>query len=563
MEPKKHIEQFEVIEHHVTTGRRPITSSGKMKMQFIKAVNYIPSTEVRRSSETFLTSGPEADRVFRDEAERRYQLTGERDASRDASFGLAATSPLREQPILQSTPERSYSTSGINNYGYDVHEVHTTQGGAQIVNTYGAGDVFETSIRPILNPILNASTSPSSHHATFEMPQSILKNAGDRFHDSDNSLSRKDSYKRMQETQVDNASVYAPSSQATMISRPSKGGQTKFSRVKRDIDCCKSLVSLYNNMAEQFRDTEKTPALLCNLCLILLFLLMLLILLIIFLRAAFSPYSVSSFLMFPPVCQECLRKNPAAATYRDPSRMYVHIKSPSEIDFEMVGNHPLKSNSYTLVDFTTGYVAIADHALTDNHGRHYNCFLMKLDREALPDMDTVLDAVAKTSHEVHQDTGWQEHWQYVVKPIATSEATSKFHSTVKDCLNAKWYQLEHAVYTRDESCSSCYDFCFPDYAIQRRQKYEDDISLNVRRLNCFRHHVPEWVSYSIESDENGGHSNYPRRPFDTQRDEYNEWTSWGGQTSWNSWSPVHVVGRPDNDLINVRDRFNPLDHINN
>lgn len=39
---------------------------------FVAALNYIPSTEVRRSSETFLTSGLEADRIFRDEAERRF-----------------------------------------------------------------------------------------------------------------------------------------------------------------------------------------------------------------------------------------------------------------------------------------------------------------------------------------------------------------------------------------------------------------------------------------------------------------------------------------------------------
>jgi hypothetical protein len=57
--------------------------------------------------------------------------------------------------------------------------------------------------------------------------------------------------------------------------------------------------------------------------------------------------------MYPPACAECIRRNPGAATYRDPSRLYVHLNSPSEIDFEMIGNHPLKSNSYTVADFTT------------------------------------------------------------------------------------------------------------------------------------------------------------------------------------------------------------------
>lgn len=120
---------------------------------------------------------------------------------------IIGASPLRDNPpLLQSTPERSYnnSGSGINNFGYDLHEIHTNQGGTQIVHTYGAGNVFDdglmrdrslnTSIRPgftettILNPILNASASPSSHHATFDLPlqpQSILKNTSGHFHSSE------------------------------------------------------------------------------------------------------------------------------------------------------------------------------------------------------------------------------------------------------------------------------------------------------------------------------------------------------------------------------------------
>ena len=129
----------------------------------------------------------------------------------------------------------------------------------------------------------------------------------------------------------------------------------------------------------------------------------------------------------------------------------------------------------------------------------------------------------------------------------------------------------------DASCTSCYDFCLPDYAVERRQKYEDGVGLTIRRLNCFRHYVgfaiglplmsnrfsiltlvdamiatiimaylrlhacfqvPEWINgYSIESDEDGGHFGYPRRSADTQRDENNNWVDW---------KPISVVGRPDN-----------------
>ncbi len=41
----------------------------------LDALNYIPSTEIRRSSEIFSTSGLDAERTFRDEAERRLDFT--------------------------------------------------------------------------------------------------------------------------------------------------------------------------------------------------------------------------------------------------------------------------------------------------------------------------------------------------------------------------------------------------------------------------------------------------------------------------------------------------------
>jgi hypothetical protein len=81
-----------------------------------------------------------------------------------------------------------------------LNEVHTSHGGAQIVQTYGSGSVMQdrsldASLQPtfaettILNPILNASVSPSSHHATFDLhqPTSILKKSDSsrQFHSSE------------------------------------------------------------------------------------------------------------------------------------------------------------------------------------------------------------------------------------------------------------------------------------------------------------------------------------------------------------------------------------------
>ncbi|KAI6241666.1 BRICHOS domain-containing protein C09F5.1 [Aphelenchoides fujianensis] len=493
MEPRRHVEQFEVIERHVTESRRPISDEA--------ALNYIPhhsSAHIRRNG----------------------------------------MSPLRENPILQSTPERSYSASAINNYGYDVHEVHTSGGGARVVQTHGSGNVWDPSNnssdlmhdrsldisgRPLTDFAYGAGISPalSATQRVSGQPQSILKNA-DRLHSSDeNSLNRKDSYKRMQESHFENASVYGPSSQATIISRSSKGaGKRAFAKAASSgaNDCCSAMGSWCSRVSRDIREAEKTPQLICGLLLILLFLLFLIILLIIFLSAAFSPYSVSSFLMYPPVCEECLKRNPAGVSHRPPSKLFVHVRSPSEIDFEMVGNQPLKSNSYTVVDFSTGYVAIADHALTDTQGRHTACFLMKLDQEALPSMDVVMDAIASTYHEVHSEYGWQEHWQYVVRQIDSHTATSKFHSTIADYA----------------SCTACYDFCFPDYAVQRREKYEDEVT------TC-----PNGSTTASSRTRRAAIGIIPGRPQETQRDYLNNWVNW---------TPVSVVGRPD---IDTRQRLEP------
>lgn len=69
--------------------------------------------------------------------------------------------------------------------------------------------------------------------------------------------------------------------------------------------------------------------------------------------ALFSSFSVREFLLFPPVCDECLKRNPAYSAERPPSKVYVHFSSPAQAHFELVGNPPFKSNSFTAVDFET------------------------------------------------------------------------------------------------------------------------------------------------------------------------------------------------------------------
>lgn len=87
--------------------------------------------------------------------------------------------------------------------------------------------------------------------------------------------------------------------------------------------------------------------------LLLLCLFLLLFILYLIFNSIFAPYSIRSLYMYPPVCDECLKKNPSAVTNRAPSKVYIHYYSPAQARFEMIGNPPLKSNSFTAVDFDT------------------------------------------------------------------------------------------------------------------------------------------------------------------------------------------------------------------
>jgi hypothetical protein len=44
---------------------------------------------------------------------------------------------------------------------------------------------------------------------------------------------------------------------------------------------------------------------------------------------------------------------------------------------------------------------MADHALTNENGQHFTCFLMELDRSALPDMSTLVYALKNTYSDVY------------------------------------------------------------------------------------------------------------------------------------------------------------------
>lgn len=527
---QQQIEQIEIIERTVTESCRPLAAA--------EAFSFQPQSSVRTSTEQFISVG--------DPAERRFQLTSERDAGQDPSLLYSpsgagqSSSFLREPPMHQSTPQTS---SIVNQYGYDLHEVQTNDGGARIMETHGAGHLM------LDRSLADASGSQQQRSPpSADRQRSILKQPGQqqpgvaegsggdtswrKSPSSESSVHRKDSYRRMQEAeqqQQPNLSFYGQSSNATILSKQSKQGGSgwtgrMFSGAGND-----SFTRLKNSAAElsrQLREGQWTPRLVAALLLIGLFLVLLLLLLWFVLSAFFLSRSTYAFWLYPPQCEECQRLS--GSSYRPPSKLYVHLHSPAQAHFELIGNPPFKSNSFTAVDFDTGYVAIADHALTDDRGRHTSCFLMQLDRTALPDMSVLVDALRKTYEEVHAQFGWQEYWQFTVEAVDSSFVSGKFKDRIEDCgEGVQWYLLKQSVYTKDESCSYCFDFCLPDYAVLRRQKYEDDVSLGIRRLNCFRLYVPEWSKYQPQSDSSGGHFGYPKHQSqNTQRDANGNWVNW-------------------------------------
>lgn len=552
MEPRRpqQIEQFEIIERTVTESHRPLTATEVSTFQ--------PQSSLRTSTEQFVTTSNNGGGFEQQpNVDRRFQLTSERDVGHDASLlytPMAAgirqqpqpqsSSFVRELPLHQSTPERQQSITTVNQYGYDLHEVQTNEGGARVLETHGAGHLMmdrssldqQLQRTPPDARLLPPSILKQQQPGTAEADTSWRKSPS-----SESSIQRKDSYKRMQDQAEAAAaaaeeqqrqlqqrdSYYAQSSNATILSKQSKagaagmmdwsrswfgggaragkneaaGGDSSFARLKDSIA----------DLSRQLREGECSPRLVVALLLLALFLLLLLFLLWLLISSLFLHRSIYTFWLYPPVCEDCQRRG-GASGYRRPSTLYVNLYSPAQVHFELVGEQPFKSNSFTAIDFDTGYIAIADHALINVNGRHTSCFLMELDRVALPAMDVLVDALRNTYEEVHAQFGWQEYWQFTVEPVDGTFAHNKFRDPIEDCQNAQWYQLKHTVYTKDESCSYCYDFCLPDYAVLRRQKYEDEVSLGIRRLNCFRLYVPEWSKYQFgSSDAAGGHFAYPKQ----------------------------------------------------
>lgn len=140
-----------------------------------------------------------------------------------------------------------------------------------------------------------------------------------------------------------------------MISKESKN-KWNFGTTPRKVEkknCWQTTKSFFNNLIEEIRDGEFDKKAIFTMFLFLFCLFLLILILYLIFNSLFTSYSVRTLLLYPPVCEECLKRNPAAGTYRAPSKLYLHFASPAQAHFEIVGNPPLKSNSFTAVDFDT------------------------------------------------------------------------------------------------------------------------------------------------------------------------------------------------------------------
>ncbi|VDM42681.1 unnamed protein product [Toxocara canis] len=491
--PTRTIEEQEIIEHYVTESRRtvPYSSREGLDRELITETTErryeerIPYPGYRRTSESFLQQSSSAG--AESEAERRYYGTGERDYSRDASFlqtsGMSTSSQQPPPHISSTNATMNRSAGNIDSYGYDVHEVHTSEGGARIVQTHGSGLIqgegsaieqrdrslseqrtfpdrsmeqrttlieertledrrpgitsalksgskevgFLGSVRSTASGIQSrADTRPSVY--TVPTPptaksESLRHVVADTYvfqtgtyqtcvSTYQTSLSRKDSYKRMQQGQLDESlDIYVvgfesflrlflrPRSDASLMTGT---GRSRSQASQPSASYWETITLFFRKLLSRVENTRCTPRLLCLLLLFLILLLLFFILLGVILNAIFGAYSVRKMVLFPPICEECRQRSPNGVFEQVPSTLYVHYNSPSQAHFELIGNAPFKSNSFTAIDFSTGYIAVADHALTDSQGKHTTCFIMPLDRSAIPSMSALQDALSSSGSEVEK-----------------------------------------------------------------------------------------------------------------------------------------------------------------
>ncbi|VDO88786.1 unnamed protein product [Heligmosomoides polygyrus] len=158
----------------------------------------------------------------------------------------------------------------------------------------------------------------------------------------------------------------------------------------------------------------------------------------------------------------------------------------------MQGAMPFKGNYISYYDFKTNRVAVIDETLKTGNK---TCFVMPLDRSNLHDADAMRGAAAIASKKTSQTQGWDEKWQYLPSPL-TMTGQQMFNPAIPECVGARWIQLDYVGSDqKNRKCSDCYDFCLPDYGIEK-DTVRNEEQLNIVKRICFYLFVPEWRTYA-------------------------------------------------------------------
>ncbi|WKY11358.1 hypothetical protein Q1695_003151 [Nippostrongylus brasiliensis] len=171
----------------------------------------------------------------------------------------------------------------------------------------------------------------------------------------------------------------------------------------------------------------------------------------------------------------------------------IDMKADDEqVRFQMQGALPFKGNYISYYDFKTNRVAVIDETLKSNSK---TCFVMPLDRSNLRDAETMRKAAGAASHKLSQTQGWDESWQYLPSPM-TANGQQMFNPPIPECEGARWIQIDYSgTNQKNRKCSDCYDFCLPDYGIEK-DTVRGSEHLNIVKRVCFYLFVPEWRTYA-------------------------------------------------------------------
>ncbi|VDL86305.1 unnamed protein product [Nippostrongylus brasiliensis] len=94
-----------------------------------------------------------------------------------------------------------------------------------------------------------------------------------------------------------------------------------------------------------------------------------------------------------------------------------------------------------------------------------------------------------------QTQGWDESWQYLPSPM-TANGQQMFNPPIPECEGARWIQIDYSgTNQKNRKCSDCYDFCLPDYGIEK-DTVRGSEHLNIVKRVCFYLFVPEWRTYA-------------------------------------------------------------------